>query len=310
MPGVFQRILSHCFLLGLALCCSVLAAEAAEAEKPKKLIPGPAITPTAWPGGTSIPTGKLSVVDHVSFSHGEMRQGTGSYSSSKGPESNDLTTNIFKLRYGIAWNRLDIRTSTPFVNNDIARHSPQAGTWKGGWGDTTVMMRYQVLPMSKELPVCVAVDAGVILPTGTVGDKNKYTATNAFGMVFGGGASWIDYDQRVDVDARYVVYEEGAHDIRPADYFLSHIHYAYALSPYFDLGAEGWIKVAEESEVAGKAQKDSFTEAYAGPKIQFKIPEWNNLMIGAAALFPAYRYYEKAQLSPDVRYETRIGLMF
>ncbi len=311
MPKDFRTLISYGLVLGLTLLCPAFAAEAAEAEKPKKLIPGPAVTPTAWPGGTSIPTGKLSIVDHVTFSHGEMRQGTGSYSSDKGARSNDLTTNTFKLRYGLAWNRLDIRTSTPFVNNDIARHSPKDGTWKGGWGDTTMMLRYQIVPMNKDRPVCVALDAGVILPTGTVGGKDKYTATNAFGMLFGGGASWIDYDQRVDVDARFVAYtENGAHGIRPADYFMSHVHYAYAFSPYFDLGAEAWIKASEESDTYGVGQNNSFTEAYAGPKVQFKIPEWNNLMIGAAVTFPVYRYYEKEQLSPDTRFETRIGVMF
>ncbi len=289
----------------------------AAAPKPKNRVPGPAITPAAWPGGTVVPKGSFSIVNHVTYSEGEPYKGSSPYTARNpktgakvGPRSNELTVNLFKLRYGIT-DRLDIRSSTPFVDNNISRHpATGGGTWKGGVGDTTLMLRYQVMPRTDAIPFAIALDAGVILPTGHTGDPNKYTATNAFGVVVGGGASWINFNQRVDVDARYVMYGEGRHDIQPGNYFLSHAHYAYALNRHFDLGAETSLRIEEERDVKGVGQKDSYTEWYAGPKMQVKIPEWSNLMIGAAVLFPVYRYYESSRLSTDTRFEFRTGISF
>ena len=293
------------------------AAQGEGAPKPKNRVPGPAITPAAWPGGTSMPKGAFAIVNHVTYSEGEPYLGNSPYTARHpktgakvGPRSNELTVNLFKLRYGIT-DRLDIRTSTPFVDNNISRHpATGGGTWKGGVGDTTMMLRYQIMPRTDEIPFCVALDAGVILPTGHTGDPNKYTATNAFGVVVGGGASWINFNQRLDVDGRYAMYGEGRHGIQPGNYFLAHAHYAYALSRYFDLGAETSLRIEEERDVNGVGQKDSFTEWYAGPKMQIKIPEWSNLMIGAAVLFPVYRHYESSRLSTDARFEFRTGISF
>lgn len=305
----------------LSLCLHIFgdplpAIAAEEQQKPKNLVPGPPITPTAWPGGTALPTGKIAIVDHMTFSRGQLYKGSSSHTvlnpagRKVGARANHQWNNVFKVRYGIAWDRLDARISIPFVNNDIKRHSPQKDTWKGGLGDATVLLRYQVLPRTDELPICVAVDAGMVVPTGHTGDKNKYIATNALGFVFGGGASWIDHNQRFDVDSRYVFFREGAHDIKPGNYGLFHAHYAYALTKYFDMGVEGFLRIEGEREVEGKGMDDGYTECFAGPKVQFKVPEWNNLMVGAAVLLPVYRHYEYQRLSPDARFEFRVGITF
>lgn len=315
-------------LFSLLIACACLSvclhlsgghspAMAADAqEQPKNRVPGPAITPTAWPGGTALPTGKIAIVNHMTFSRGQLYKGSSSYTAHNaaggkvGARSNHQWNNVFKVRYGLAWDRLDARISIPFINNDIERHSPQGGAWKGGFGDATVLLRYQVLPRTNELPICVAVDAGMVVPTGHTGDKDKYLATNALGFVFGGGASWIDHNQRFDVDGRYVFYREGAHDIRPGDYGLFHAHYAYALTTYFDMGVEGFLRVEGEREIDGKGMDDGYTECFIGPKVQFKVPEWSNFMAGAAVLLPVYRHYDYQRLSPDARFEFRVGFAF
>lgn len=281
-----------------------------EAEKPKNLVPGPMISPQAYPGGTSIPKGTFAIIDHVTLSHGKDYNGTSRRTGARsGPKSNDLFVNVVKFRYGIA-DGLDIRTSTPFLNNEVKMHGDGGKDWKGGIADTTVILRYQLKPRTDDSPYCFAVDLGVILPTGHTGDKSKYLATNAFGMSLGGGASWIDNNQRLDFDGAYTAYTEGKHDIKPGNYWLFHGHYAYALSRYFDVGAETWFRVEEASEVNGSSQKDSYTEWYAGPKVQLKVPEWQNLTLGAAVLFPVYRYYESTKLSTDARFEFRASVSF
>ena len=51
------------------------AQPAAAATKPKNRVPGPASTPAAWPGGTVVPKGSVSIVNHVTYSEGEPLQG-------------------------------------------------------------------------------------------------------------------------------------------------------------------------------------------------------------------------------------------
>ena len=207
---------------------------------------------------------------------------------------------VLKLWYGLAWDRLEIRTATPYISADIKNHTGD-GYWVGGIGDTTVMLRYGIKKRTDESPFSAALDLGMAVPTGEVGDKDKYLATNAFSVIMGGGLSWVDKNQRVDFDGRHAAYVEGAHSIKPGDFTLFHGHYVYALSRNFDLGLEGYYRIERQTEINGKGQRDAATECYAGPKVQSKVPEWSYMMGGAAVLFPAYRDYPAGKMSPDTR---------
>lgn len=309
-----MRLFPIALLLLLTAPC--LAAETPESLTPQarqseNRVPGPMVLPQAWPGGEAFPQGLAALMNHVSLAHYEpykhsslytMRVPAGPAKGMKvGPKSADQFVNVFKLRYGIT-DRLEIRTATPFIDLSIRNHNAD-GTWKGGWGDTTMMLRYGVKKRTEDSPFSLALDLGVTLPTGEVGDKDKYLATNAFSVIMGGGASWADHNQRVDVDARYAAYTEGTHGIRPGDFALFHGHYAYALSRNFDLGAEGYYRLEQAGEINGTSQRDAFQEAYVGPKIQIKVPELASMMMGAAILFPVYREYDAMHLSTDTRYE-------
>ena len=232
-------------------------------EKTENLIPGPMVLPQAWPGGETFPAGLVAIMNHFSLAHYKPYKHSSPYTMRApngmkvGPEDADQFVNVFKIRYGIT-DRWEIRTATPYINLDINNHATD-GSWKGGLGDTTMMLRYGLVKRTEDSPFSVALDAGVVLPTGKVGDKDKYLATNAFAMILGGGASWIDCDQRVDFDARYSWYAEGAHDIKPGDFALFHGHYAYALSRNFDVGVEAYYRVEQESEINGVGQGDAFS---------------------------------------------------
>lgn len=294
-----------------------LAASAPPSEKPANRVPGPMVIPQAWPGGDTLPAGLFAIMNHVSLAHYKpyrhsspytMRVRTPAGKMKVGPRSGEQFVDVLKLRYAFT-DRLEIRTATPFVNLDLKNHNAN-GSWKGGLGDTTMMLRYGLKKRTDDSPFSVALDLGVTLPTGEVGDQSKYLATNAFSVVMGGGVSWVDHNQRVDFDGRYAAYTEGAHGIKPGDFTLFHGHYAYALSRNFDIGAEAFYRIEQQSSVHGKGQRNAFSEAYVGPKIQIKVPEWSYLMVGAAALFPAYRHYDDMRLSTDTRWEFSVPVAF
>jgi len=275
------------------------------------------VLPQAWPGGETLPAGLFAVMNHFSFAKYKPYKGASSYTKrvktpigeiKVGPKSADQFVDVFKLRYAIT-DRFEIRTATPYIDLNIKNHNAD-GTWKGGVGDTTTMLRYGLKKRTQDSPFSFAVDLGTTLPTGEVGNRDKYLATNAFSLIAGGGFSWVDNNQRIDLDGRYVFYTEGAQGLRPADFALFHAHYAYALTKNFDLGMEAYYRVDQQSYVDGRGQQDSCSESYVGPKAQFRFSEAPYVSLGAAALFPTYRYSESMKLSTDTRWEFSILVAF
>ena len=303
-----------CFFLLLFILLPGATVFASGTEKTPNRVPGPMVLSTASPGGDTFPAGLFSVKNHFVAASAKLYKGSSRYDyktprgEKVGPRRNDTFANVFKIRYGIT-DRLEVNTATPFIHADIKNHSAD-GDWMGGLGDTTLMFRYGAKKRSEDSPFAVSADFSVILPTGEVGDQEKYLATNAFGAGAGGGVSWVDKNQRVDVAGHYIVYAEGAHGIKPGDFALFHAQYAWAVTRNFDIGAEAYYRYEQQSEVHGKGRHDAFTEAYLGPKIHIKIPEWSYMMVGAAVLFPVYRHYDSPSLSPDTRYEMSILFAF
>ena len=301
------------FLLILSLAV-ILPLSALAAEREPNRVPGPMVLPQAWPGGETFPAGLVALMNHVSLSQSRLYKGSSRYDyktprgDKVGPKRNDQFVDVFKIRYGIT-DRLEARTATPYISANIKNHT-ESGDWKGGLGDTTLMLRYGIKKRSEDSPFSVAADIGVTLPTGEVGDQDKYLATNAFSLIMGGGFSWVDNNQRVDLDGRYAAYAEGAHGIKPGDFTLFHAHYAYALTRNFDIGAEAYYRFDQQTEVRGKGQHDAFSEAYIGPKVQVKVPEWAYMMVGAAVLFPVYRDSDSPRFSADTRYEFTLLFAF
>ncbi len=309
--NIAQQLLRCAFFLFFAIPLTAQATSSLATKKPENRIPGPMVLPQAWPGGETLPAHLAAIMNHVSlasykpYKHSSphtMRISDGPAKGTKvGPKSANQFVNVFKTRYGIT-DYLEIRTATPYISLNIKNHSANHN-WKGGLGDTTMMLRYGIKKRTEGSPFSVAVDLGTTLPTGDTGNKDKDLATNAFSLIMGGGISWIDHNQRVDFDGRYAAYTEGAHNIKPGDFALFHGHYAYAVSNNFDVGIEGYYRNEQASKVDNKSQSNAFSEAYLGPKIQIKVPEMAYLMVGAAVLFPVYRNYNSLKLSTDTRYE-------
>ncbi len=291
------------------------AAEKTPQAAPKNRVPGPSVTDMAWPGGTLLSPGKWFFANQLGYGHGSMRKGGHSQTNHNskgqavGPDGNNRITDSLKIRYGINDN-WDIRMTVPYINNDIDHHSPEHDSWAGGVNDMNVVLRRKVVGLAPGQPFAVSFDVGASLPTGEVGENN--VGTGAWGVLIGGGASWIADNQRVDLDARYGGYTEGAHDTTPANYFQSDFNYAYAATDWIDLGAETNVRVSGASKEDGEGQDDGYTEWYGGPKVEFHIPDWDNMSIGTAVLFPIYRQYDNpgGQLSDDVRIESMVSVIF
>ena len=286
-------------------------------EQAEKLLPGPMVLPLARPGGEILPAGLFALMNHFSFARYKPFKHASSYTMrvntpigemKVGPKSADQFVNVFKIRYGIT-DRWEFSTATPYVDLRLKSHNAD-NAWKGGLGDTTLFVRYGLKKRSDDSPFSIALDAGATLPTGQTANKEKHLAANAFSAILGGGFSWADHNQRVDLDGRYAVYTEGAHGIRPGDFAIFHAHYAWALSRNFDIGAEAYYRIEQQSFVHGKGRRDGFSEIYAGPKIQFKAPELAYLMVGAAVLFPVHRQYDSMRLSTDTRFEFSVLIAF
>ena len=316
MPPFLSRVCSAFLLLCVLAPFPALAVEsdAKPDAKPANRIPGPMVLPQGWPGGEVMPAGLTALMNHFSYSEARLYKGSSRYDyktpmgTKVGPRRIKQFVNVFKIRHSFT-DRFEVRTATPYINAEVKNHGTD-GNWMGGMGDTTLMFRYGVKKRTEDSPFSLALDLGVTLPTGHTGDQDKYLATNAFSVIAGGGFSWVDHNQRIDLDGRHAVYTEGAHGIKPGDFTLFHAHYAYALSNNFDVGMEGYYRHEQASEVHGKGQRDAWQEAYIGPKIQFKKPEWAYMMVGAAVLFPAYRHSDGPRFSTDTRYEMSILFAF
>ena len=315
--GAFMRGCALFLLCIFALPTASFAASAAS-QNSENRIPGPMVLPQAWPGGETLPAHLFAVMNHFSLAEYKPYRGSSPYTMrvpagpakgmKVGPKDADQFVNVFKLRYGIT-DRFEIRTATPYIDLNIKNNNAD-DSWKRGLGDTTMMLRYGLKQRTEDSPFSLALDIGATLPTGDTHDKDKNLATNAFSVIMGGGASWVDNNQRVDADARYAAYTEGAYGVRPGDFALFHAHYAYALTRSFDLGLEAYYRDEQQSYVYGKGQQDAFSEAYAGPKMQFRFSEAPYMSVGAAVLFPMYRDYEGMRLSTDTRYEFSVLFAF
>ncbi len=318
MPHSASRAYAVCFSMFLALLLALpIPASSDDKLKAINRVPGPMVLPQAWPGGETMPQGLFAIMNHFSLAYYKPYKHSSPYTAlvktprggmKVGPKGADQFVNVFKIRYALT-DRFEVRTATPYIDLNIQNNNAD-DSWKGGLGDTTVMLRYGLKKRTDDSPFSLALDLGATLPTGDSRDRDKNLANNAFSVIMGSGASWVDSNQRVDVDARYAAYTEGAYGVRPGDFALFHAHYAYALTRSFDLGLEAYYRNEQQSCVYGKGQQDAFSEAYAGPKMQFRFSEAPYMSVGAAVLFPMYRDYEDMRLSTDTRYEFSILFAF
>lgn len=295
------KILSS-LLLG---CCLVLPAVSGHsAQNASVPAPAGAVGVSHGPGGMGFPVGKFCAVANYRYAHkDEWYLHT---SEEDGADKEVSSHNIvFKTRYGIAkgW---DIRTATPFLMNTIETDGKN-DAWSGGLGDTTAILRNQFMSQKDGAPLSLALDLGMFVPTGEVGQNN--IGTGAWGGLVGAGATWMIGSHRLETDLSYLIYTEGKKEVTKGDRLRVNGHYAYALNNRLDLGLEGYYEWTQADEIDGVNQKNEVKTFFAGPKFNLKFPEYG-VTLGGVVLGAVYREYEKQTLTEDWRAEFKLIKLF
>lgn len=268
--------------------------------------PGGTYSAACATGGTTIKAGTFSVADSfvVGESNGRRHYGY-HYDDSQDTKSYN---NLLKLRYGII-DGLDVRTITPFYS---ARTDKATGSDRTnyGVGDTGVLFDIRMLNQDKGDPIYLAFHLGGYVPTGSVGEHSiNAMGDAAWGEIASIGATYFFGHNRLDMDIRYDMWEEGAKNWERGDRFRLGQHYAYALSENWDIGIESLFEHDQETKSHGVGQNDSCTEWYVGPKIAYKIKEYN-MSVGFVPMFPVYRWYESPKSSNDIKMQLTVKKSF
>ncbi|OIQ50207.1 hypothetical protein BerOc1_02137 [Pseudodesulfovibrio hydrargyri] len=262
---------------------------------------------TFGPGGLGIPKGFLAVGGNVTFA-----KSNGIWKSSQRRNGKVKTTKlneIFKTRYGIM-ESLDIRTATPIYNVHVDKANG-ADRETYGIGDTTVLLHKGVFNQQKGDLLSVAVDFGGIVPTASVGShSSNFVGNDAWGAMFGLGATYFIGANRFDTEVNFASFAEGAQDYQKGNRTRWNLGYAYALSEFWDIGAESSWEMSDESRYDGHGQQDAYVEWYAGPKVTFKYKPWK-LFAGLLTKAPVHRWYESNKVgSDDFRVEFKLIKLF
>lgn len=259
------------------------------------------------PCGLGFPTGMFAVGGNVVYA-----KSNGVWESDRRVNGKVKTTKlneIFKTRYGIM-EGLDIRTATPIYNVHLER-SGTSNRDVYGIGDTAVLLHKTIASQKAGDLFSVGLDFGGVVPTASVSDHSSDAVGNdAWGLIGGIGATWFHGANRVDSEVNFATFTEGAHDYEKGNRYRWNLAYAYAVSEYWDLGAESAWEMSDESEVQGLGQRDAYVEWYAGPKVAFKYKPWK-LNAGLVAKVPVHRWYESNKVgSDDFRLECKIVKSF
>ncbi|SFK53703.1 Uncharacterized conserved protein [Desulfomicrobium apsheronum] len=292
--------------LVLACCLLLPSAHARAAEGASISTPAGAVGVNHGPGGMGFPVGKFAAVLNYRYCVKDQW-----YKDSSGEDGADVKqivhTPVLKTRFSFAkgW---DVRTATPFLDMTVDREDIGLDDkWVGGLGDTTAILRYQILSQKTGAPLNLAADLGVVIPTGEIGDNNP--GNGAWGALFGFGATYMSGSHRIEGDTSYTVYSEGTAEKTKGDRLRINAHYAYALNSLLDLGVEAYYEWTQEDEQYGVDLVNDAKSLYVGPKFNLKFPEYG-ITFGGNILMAAYRDYETATLTDDWRTEFKLIKLF
>ncbi|NJB67993.1 hypothetical protein GGQ74_001666 [Desulfobaculum xiamenense] len=283
------RILSLALVTVLLSGVAALAGDAAPAPKAV-----PPVTGVFGPCGTGFPVGKFAAVANYAWKEADHVR---HYSDKINDNIKvDKSVVLAKTRYGIAPG-LDIRTCTPIYNVDL--DTPAGDKSQHGWGDTTAVLHKILMNQGQGDVINLALDMGVVLPTGSLDKQsNDFIGNGAWGLLGGVGATYFYGANRFDTEVNYTTFWEGGHDYTHPDRMRWNAGWAYALSANFDLGVESNFEWNDESQKFGERMNDSSVEWYVGPKVTFKYAPMG-LICGGAVTMPVYRWYENVKPGSD-----------
>ncbi|PAF44527.1 hypothetical protein [Helicobacter sp. 11S02596-1] len=218
----------------------------------------------------------------------------------------DVQKEVFipKIRVGLGegW---DVRWQTPFLFNTIYQ-APRNKSVRGPT-DSLLLFHKQFVLETEGYFLGIGTDYIVSIPT----DGSLATGNGAFGAGIGLGASWrfqsmgVDFDMAVIGYARGRLYEE-------SPWFYIKTRYAYALSRYFDVGAE--LNWDYRNDYYASNLKQGYHTLYIGPMVGLKVPSWKNFSIGLVTYYAAYEKYNveipSGEKTERFRFVVRANLFF
>ncbi len=311
MKHLFSLTLAACILLGVAISADAEGGIFAD-DKPSRLLVAPVNTAIA--GGAILPKGTLLTVINASF-----RDKTRTVDGDKhgNPSDTFSQTWLLKIRYGL-FDRLEINTVIPYVNNDVDNQS-----WRPeGVGDVPVGMSIAMLSERAGHPFWLTLNLGLTLPTG----DSHLAGTGVLGGRL--GLSWSknitknilaagDFVWEMPFGRGHEPYGGGGHanfsSVERGDKYIANAHIRYRFN-YFDLGLETVYEKVESGE--GHLRRGGETNMYngttewvLGPSINFAIDPIST-WVGFGVFFPIYQDARTDTKMEDVRWEFKIGKLW
>lgn len=249
-------------------------------------------------GGGSLPEGVALTVYNVSY-----RDKQSSVDGDDPKPTADATQFIHtvKLRYGIT-NHFEINSVIPYVMMD-----PEGSNDLDSFGDVFVGATYAFLLQREGDPVSLSTNAGLYLPSGSVGSE-YLPGGGAWGSRLQLGLTKVFDRHRVDFDLIGVMpFTDGNKDYTKGNSLSFNYKYAYLLNDRVDIGIEGTIDRTWNGEMNDASVNNHALEWYTGPTINVAIPALNS-WVGLGAYFPVYRDYGQDTSTEDCRIDFKFGI--
>lgn len=272
-------------------------------EKTEKMSPlsGTPVN-SAISGGAIVPKGLLLTALNFSYrDKDDIVDDAGA-----GARTSQQELYLLKLRYGMA-DRFELAFVPGYISNH--RDSYKATPADHLEGATDFALGGTYTPLSQRLgdPLSLGITLGVNMPTGQEGtDHPAGSDVWSYNAKIGISKIWHP-NHRVDWDLGFVQpTETGNQGVRKDTTVTMTGSYHYVFNPNFDMGLEFTLENSKDWERGGVDMRNSYTEMYVGPTMNFCLPKWN-MWLGIGAFVPVVRDYDIPTASDDLRLEIKIG---
>jgi hypothetical protein len=294
------------WLTGAIIIPSLMAGQALAAtqpENPEKMSPlsGTPVN-SAIGGGGIVPKGTLLTA--LNFSYRDKDDIVND--AGLGARTSQQQLYLLKLRYGLA-ERFELLFVPGYISNHRDAYANQQADRVSGPTDFTFGGTYTPLAERFGDPFSLSLSLAVNMPTGQDGPQYPPGAgVWSYSGKVGITKVWHP-NHRIDWDLGFMQpTQTGNQGVRKDAVFSTTGSYHYVFNQYFDAGLEFTLEKSKDWERHGVNMRNGHTEVYAGPTINFCLPQWN-MWLGAGVFVPIVRDYGIPTASDDIRIEFKLG---
>lgn len=292
-----------CLLVGQTFAAEDTPAAETQSTPTQKMAPLSG-TPvhSAVSGGAIVPKGRLLSV--LNFSYRDKDNIVDD--AGAGARTLEQQLYLLKLRYGLA-ERFEIAFVPGYVSTHLDAYGKADSDRISGPTDFALGGTYAPFLQRLGDPFSLGFTLGVNMPTGQEGaDHPPGGDVWSYSAKVGMSKVWHP-THRVDWDLGFIQpMETGNQGVRKDTVITMTGSYHYVFNPHVDVGLEFALENSKDWERNGEDMNNAYTEMYAGPAINFNMPQWN-LWLGLGAFFPVYRDYDIPTASDDLRIEVKLG---